>query len=418
MAPVAVTTEDDRAAASSAAPRVRAMSHGRAHLFVVPWKVTDIGGVNQVILNLHRQFEAGGVYTPRILVTSWDCVRPSKSDEQGRSVTRLRLRSPCTTQAPVRSFVKWIVWLLPELWRLARYLRANDVCNVNVHYPSLAALQFVLARYVFRRELKIILSFHGLELVHAFGTTGLERRLWRLLLRTTDAVVICSNAQKALVLGLEPKIASRLTTIHNGVDIDNLMIDRNPLARIDARLDGQRFILSVASYERKKGLDTLLRAFKTVRADCGADVMLAIVGTDRGMGDELRQIATKMGLIDHVVFCGEIPHSDLHAYYQTASVFCLASRAEPFGIVLLEAGAFRCPVVATSVGGIPEILADNINACLVPPDDPVALAAQLQRLLSDREERDRLASALFEHVRTRFPWENAYDSYLKLCSEV
>jgi glycosyltransferase involved in cell wall biosynthesis len=391
------------------------MTQGRAHVFVVPWKVTDGGGVNQVVLNLYRQFEAGGVYTPRIFVTSWDCVRPSRSTEQGRSVTRMRLRPPYTPHAPFGSLAKWTINLIPELSRLARYLRANDVSNVNVHYPSLAALQFVLARYLFKRELKIILSFHGLELVHACGTAGLERWLWRFLLRRADAVVSCSNAQKTLILCLEPNIAPRVTTIHNGVDIDNLMLARNPDARIDPRLQGRPFILSVASYEHKKGLDTLLQAFRAVRTSHGG-VMLAIVGPDRGMGDELRQIANQMSLTDDVVFCGELPHADLHAYYETAKVFCLPSRSEPFGIVLLEAGAFRCPVVATSVGGIPEILADQVNACLVPPEDPVALAGQLQRLLGDGKERDRLSSALFEHVRAHFPWKQAYGSYMKLCT--
>jgi len=98
-------------------------------------------------------------------------------------------------------------------------------------------------------------------------------------------------------------------------------------------------------------------------------------------------------------------------------VFCLPSRAEPFGIVLLEAGAFRCPVIATSAGGVPEILTDGVNARLVPPDDPAALAAQLDMLLRDRAECDRLAAALFDHVQTHFTWRRAYSLYAKLCRQ-
>src|SRR5436190_22388595 len=131
------------------------MSKGRAYLFVVPWSVNDVGGVNQVVLNLYRQFEAGGVYTPRILVLSWECVHTSKSDEQGRSVSYMRLRAPFACDASFASIAKWAVCLLSELFRLARFLRANDVAIVNVHYPSLAALQFILVRLLFQRELKI-----------------------------------------------------------------------------------------------------------------------------------------------------------------------------------------------------------------------------------------------------------------------
>ena len=80
--------------------------------------------------------------------------------------------------------------------RLDRYLRASDVANVNVHYPSLTALQFILVRLFFQPDLKIILSFHGLDLTHSLQSKGLERLMWRLLLRWADAVVSCSDAQK------------------------------------------------------------------------------------------------------------------------------------------------------------------------------------------------------------------------------
>lgn len=394
---------------------VTASQHGpRSYLFVVPWPVIDVGGVNQVVLNLCRQFEAEGTYVPKILVASWDHVRPVTSDENGRSVSYMRLRPPVISGAPLTSIAKWALFLLPDLTRLARYLRDNGVLHVNAHYPSLAALQFVLVAALLRRRLIITLSFHGLELTQAIRTVGLERWMWKVLIRSADAVVTCSEAQRELLLSFEPAVRPRATAIHNGIDIEHLMSSRNLVARIDPRLQGRPFILSVASYELKKGLDTLLRAVKTLRDVHGIDVELAMVGSDLGMGNELSRMAHRMDLSDHVVFCGEVPHADLHAYYEAARVFCLPSRVEPFGIVLLEAGAFRCPVVATSVGGIPEILENDVNARLVPPDDPSALAAQLQRLLSDSKECERLASALFDHVKAHFPWRRAHNSYMRL----
>jgi len=391
------------------------MSKTRAYLFVLPWSVTATGGVNEVVLNLYRHFETGGVYTPKILVTSWHRVRSSDPRGQGRYVDYMRFRPPIVSSAPVVSMAKWLICLLPDLFHLARYLRSNGVAVVNVHYPSLCALQFVLARLFFHQKLRVILSFHGLDLVHSLQTRGVERWLWRLLLRKADAVVGCSDAQKESISVLEPSIKPLVKTIHNGVDIDYLTSMCNPCARVDARLEGRPFILSVAAYQRKKGLDTLLHAFKLLHDDGCHETMLAMVGGDGGLGNELRNTAAELGLSDHVVFCGEIPHSNLHAYFEAASVFCLPSRYEPFGIVLLEAGAFRCPVVATSVGGITEILNDNVNAYLVPPDQPMALAAQLRGLLNDIGDRRRLAAALFEHVRMHFTWKRAYDSYLKLC---
>lgn len=385
------------------------------YLFVAPWDVTDVGGVNQVILNLSRLMREGRAYVPKILIGSWSGKESSARVANGVSVSRTRLRPPVMPGAPVLSAIKWGVTLVPDLIRLARYLRRHDIAVVNVHYPSLAALQLVLARVLLRPSPRIILSFHGLDLDHALGATGLERWLWRVLLRNVDAIVACSGALGRRVAHLDPHLRNRITAVHNGIDVDHAMRARNPLARVDARLQGQTFILSVASYEAKKGLDVLLHAFAALRAERDTGAMLALVGPDLGDGNHLRSLANALGVSDRVVFCGEVPHSDLHAYYDAATVFCLASRAEPFGIVLLEAGAFRCPVVATSVGGIPEVLTHDVNARLGPPDDPAALAAQLRRLLASASERDRLAGALFEHVRVHFPWTRALRSYLELC---
>ncbi|HEX6138667.1 MAG TPA: glycosyltransferase family 4 protein [Casimicrobiaceae bacterium] len=389
------------------------------YLFVVPWPVVEEGGLNQVVLNLVRQFRTSGAYTPWIWVTSWEHRRPSTmTREDGTFVTYMRIRSPIVpgvraARAAAR-IAKWFAVLVPELLRIAHFLRVNHVAYVNLHYPSLAALQVVLTRSLCARRVKIILSFHGLDLARAGRTRGLERWMWRVLLRQSDAVVTCSNAETELVLRFAPAVRARAATIHNGIDIEEAMRARNRAAQIDPRLRERRFILSVASYEPKKGLDTLLRAFRIVRDEHRIDAKLALVGPDLGIGEQLRELAARLGVSGQVVFCGELPHRDLHAYYASASVFCLCSRAEPFGIVLLEAGAFRCPVVATSVGGIPEILKHDVNACLVPPDDPVALGAELRRLLCDRETSERLSEALYRHIDDNFTWSRAHGGYMSL----
>ena len=194
----------------------------------------------------------------------------------------------------------------------------------------------MLARFLFGLRFRIVLSFHGGDLALASAAAGLERRIWALLLRKADALISCSTALANSATAFEPAIRRRFTMIHNGLDIDYLMRARNSAARIHPRLAGRTFILSVAAYEPKK---------RQAQGDPlnGADeVLLCLLGTEQGMGAELRELASEMKLSDHVVFGGEMQHCDLHVYYEAASVFCLPSRVEPFGIVLLEAGAFRC----------------------------------------------------------------------------
>lgn len=393
---------------------VRRIMVKSTYLFVLPWSIDNPGGVDQVVINLYRRFLEAGNYNPQLLVTSWRHKKPEITTELGLSVVRMRVRSPLSDASVFRSLVAWSVTLIPELRSIAHYLRRNRVAVVNVHFPSLGALQFILVKRLFMPRLKVILSFHGMDIVNAATTNGMERRLWRLLLRTADACVGCSDALTRAILEFHAGV-KHAVTIHNGLDIDHFMRERNAGAVLNERLAHRSFLLSVAALEHKKGLDTLLRAFRLVRERAGADIALALVGPDRGAGSELRQLAKELGLEESVVFCGEVPHADLHVYYAQAMVFCLASRLEPFGIVLLEAGAFRLLVIATSVGGIQEILDHGRTGRLVPVDNPGAFAREILDLVQAPSERARLGNELFNHVSRRFSWGRAYQQYLALC---
>src|ERR1700676_4588392 len=95
-----------------------------------------------------------------------------------------------------------------------------------------------------------------------------------------------------------------------------------------------------------------------------------------------------------------------------ADLFGLPSRSEPFGIVLLEAGAAGLPVIATRVGGIPELIEDGLTGVLVPPDDLVALEGAMRRLLTDITDANRLAQAWHKKVITTWSWERTCRQYL------
>lgn len=366
-----------------------------------------------MVLNLYRRFSKCSQYAPQLLVTSWHHSKPVTAIEQELSVVYMRLRSPVSGTSTFGALAKWLVKLIPELRSLARYLRSSRVAVVNIHFPSLAAIQFIMVKRLFIPRMKVILSFHGMDIVNAAATNGLERALWRFLLRSADACVGCSDAlTKSIHEFYTP--AKPVITIHNGLDIDHVMQERNADAILHENLAKRLFLLSVAALEHKKGLDTLIRAFRSVKDQCGIDIALALVGPERGVGSELRRLTEELGLEESVVFCGEVPHADLHVYYKRATIFCLTSRVEPFGIVLLEAGAFGCPVVATDVGGIPEIITHGKTGRLFPAEDVEALARELLDLLSDTEERQRLGQSLCNHVREKFSWQAAADAYLRL----
>jgi glycosyltransferase involved in cell wall biosynthesis len=391
----------------------QSMAPERTWLFVVPWDPRRPGGVDQVVLNLFREMSRGR-HTPRMLISSWEHPIPVESIEDGRPTARLRLRSPVGAKRQGLHTLTWLLSLPAELLRLHKYLRTHRVAVANAHFPGLSAIQFVLVKRILQPNLRLILSFHGLDIVAASKTKGLERWLWKYLLRSADALVACSEDLAEQVRAFEPRAKGRIVAIHNGLDIDAFMSERDPEFMPDPSLDGRQIILNVAAYEPKKGLDILIRAFSMIVEPGESKLCLVLVGVDRGIRGELEALAANLGARERILFFADVPHSRLHPFYRAARVFCLPSRSEPFGLVLLEAGAFALPVVASRVGGIPEIISHEQTGLLVTPDDPALLAETLSRLLRDPSDRARLGEALMERVKTEFTWTTAYARYMTL----
>ena len=382
-------------------------------VLVTPWDLGAPGGVNEVVLNLHRQIAQAGEFAPLVLVNKWSARRPIETVVDGRRTIYFRVASPWT-DGSWWGLAKWLLvspLFFADLWRMCRRHR---VAVFNVHYPSGGAFTLALARalQLFRGDL--VLSFHGLDLADAQRGDRVERRLWRFTFRRSTAVAACSRAFADDVRGFTSGDA-RVAVVHNGLDIDYFLnsVDRN--SEWPTLLGARPFILGVATFERKKGLDVLVRAFADVRRS-RPGLALVLVGRRAAATGELRALASELGLDDDVFFFENVPHARVGAFFERAVVFCLPSRAEPFGIVLLEAGAFRLPVVASRVGGVPEILEDGVTGLMVPHDDPASLASALVRVLTDKEFADSAGRKLHERVRADFSWRRAYDAYRALLS--
>lgn len=170
-------------------------------------------------------------------------------------------------------------------------------------------------------------------------------------------------------------------------------------------------ILSVARQYRRKDTATLIRAVPALLAAI-PDVGIRIVGD----GPELartRRLAERLGVEDRVSFLGSLDSvSTLRNEYASASVFCLPSLQEGFGIVLLEAMSHGLPIVATHCGAIPEVAPHGETSLLVPPRDPDALAHALVRILTDSNLAAQLGTAGKQRV-CRYGWSAAARAFVE-----
>jgi glycosyltransferase involved in cell wall biosynthesis len=127
------------------------------------------------------------------------------------------------------------------------------------------------------------------------------------------------------------------------------------------------------------------------------------------MREELYQTAVEKGFLSSVIFLGN--RSDTTSLFAAADLFVLPSLFEGLPLAVLEAMAAGCPVIATDVGGVKEVINDGTNGLVVPPADPAALSEALLRLLKNKKEGKRFAKAAMERVRSDFSAERMCREY-------
>jgi glycosyltransferase involved in cell wall biosynthesis len=160
-------------------------------------------------------------------------------------------------------------------------------------------------------------------------------------------------------------------------------------------------VLFVGALEHDKGVDMLLDAFASVRSRVrGARLWVVGEGPRR---EELVAQARRLGLDHEVWFRGTFPRLELRQLYDSCRLLVLPSRSEGLPRVIVEAMARARPVVATRVGGIPELVEHGVTGLLVPPEDPGALADALLRLLADRDLAARMGAEARRRALARDP---------------
>jgi glycosyltransferase involved in cell wall biosynthesis len=157
--------------------------------------------------------------------------------------------------------------------------------------------------------------------------------------------------------------------------------------------------------EPKYGVQDLIEALGLL-ADLPFEATL--IG-DGPLRESLEARVRELGLAERVHFLGRRPHSEIPDLLRGFDVLAMPSREEAWGVAAAEASATAIPVVATNVGGIPEIVVGGQTGLLVPPEDPLALADAIRRLAGDRDLRHRLGEAGRARIESMFGWQRCVD---------
>jgi glycosyltransferase involved in cell wall biosynthesis len=277
--------------------------------------------------------------------------------------------------------------------------RRPDIVHVN---SSKAGVLGRVAALLTRVPITVF-TVHGWAFKAYTGVASALYRLSDRLMAAATTVTVCvTETERAAGLAARTCRAGRTVVIANAVDVR---------AAERARGDGDPpRVVTVGRLAFPKDPLTLARALARVRAG-GHRFRASFVGD----GPEARDVAAEiraLALESEVELCGARP--DVGAVLARSDVFVLASRSEGGPISILEAMAAGLPVVASDVGGVREQVADGLTGMLVPPGDPDALAAALERLLADPELRRRLGAAGLERARERFDLPRLRAEHLEL----
>ena len=296
----------------------------------------------------------------------------------------------------------------PCLLKLARFLRRNriDVLHTHLFDPSvIGLLAGVIARTPMRVETRHYSDYH----------TRINKkwhvRLDQLCTRLSHQVIGVSRHTAEHLIDVERAPRQKVHAIVNGIDFDRVKPSGGDVVeriRREFAAEDSHLLLIVGRLHPEKGHRYLFDALPEIRRRASKPVRLFVAGVGPHESNYREQVRG-LGCDDIVTFLGF--RKDSQDLIATADLLVLPSVAEAFGLVLTEALFLGTPVVATRVGGIPEIVDDGVDGILVPPADSKALAQAIVALLNDPQLRQRLAGAGRDKVLAKFSFENMVRSY-------
>ena len=385
-------------------------------LFVLPWSLRHVGGVNEVVKSLIGEFRDSGIFSPLLLAGSEEPASGTTAGPELIKPFRLNLWSPVDNQNPVRGVLSFVYRFPYRCWVMRRIIDQHNIGIINPHFPGLGCLLFVAMKRLNLFKGKIILSFHLSDIQGALSTKGRERKLWRMLLRGADHIVVVSDDLAKDVLALDSTVAAKITTIYNGVDLDLFVPTEHETSTGFSVPDQGKTILSIGGFIPRKGHDVLVRAFGHVLKKV-PDARLVLVGGDGPEIEPIRHLINSMSLAQKVTIFKDVPHDRIPSFLSQAQLFVLASRREGHPLAVVEAGAAGLPVVCTLTTASRELISDKVTGRLVEFGDEHALAEAMIDLLTHPGEALRIATKFREYVKSNLTWGRTYEKYLKLAGD-
>ena len=284
-------------------------------------------------------------------------------------------------------------------------VHSNGLSAFSLGQKVVSSPRVVTIHHLERTTLKVLEASLLDRVRNLKGDIGISPLIEPLCIKRADRIIAVSQFTKQDIMDAFAIPDSRIEVIYHGVHPEDYVFPEEAKVKIRSTLgiNSQPMILFVGGLAPRKGVDILLRALPQVLREMEVKLVLAGSGNQR----DYQQLAQALGISDKAIFLGRVPDNTLRLLYSSCDLFVLPSRLEGLGIVILEAMAAGKPIVATNVGGIPELIESGQNGILVEADEEGKLASTIVNVLSDNSLARVIGENNIQKVREHYSWEVA-----------
>ncbi|MEA1962347.1 MAG: glycosyltransferase family 4 protein [Bacillota bacterium] len=369
-----------------------------------------VGGLGQHVYDLSRFLVAEGIAVHIIS----PCVKDAPDHEMENGVAIHRVGRPNTEGD---NFKSWTFMFnseaIREAIRLSSELGGFDV--IHAHDWLVAYAGRAVAKIF---EIPLVSTIHATEHGRNLGLHNRTQReineIEKNLALEADTVICCSQYMQKEICSLFDVKQNIVTIIPNGVDPQQfLQLPSKPLIEFDP---GEKAVFFIGRLVPEKGVWQLISCFPKV-LERVPEARLYIGGRGPQL-NILQELANELGISDEVVFTGFLKPHQRNYVYKNASVAVFPSLYEPFGIVALEAMATKTPVIVGNVGGLSEIVQNEVDGLKVAPGNEKELSNAIISTLTDGDLANRLVENAYQEVKSVYNWEHIAASTIRVYETV
>ena len=290
--------------------------------------------------------------------------------------------------------------------RLKKIIKTFKPDILHAHYAASYGLMGALAGFH-----PFILSVWGIDILTFPNNSVLHKKMIEYSLKKADKVLATSYY---LARETNKYVNKEILITPFGIDTEKFkskIID--PIFMEDDIVIG-----TVKSMERKYGIEYLIKSFSLIKKKYKhKNLKLLLVGGG-SLEDKFKQMIDELGITDSSIITGQIPFNNVADYHNQLSIAVYVSKVESFGVSILESSACEKPVVVSDAGGLPEVVENDVTGFIVNANDIEATTDAIEKLILDKELREKFGKAGRVRVKDKFNWQKNVNHMINIYNQI